>query len=81
MESKQLHPRLTPEEMDEMTRLAKQCEVNPTQLATSFIRAALRASKSYGQRLRLPIDFQIVDEPMGEYRKNEDPPKPTRKGK
>ena len=63
METKQLHVRLTADEMEVLKRTALECEVNPTVLAGFCIRASLRAFKAHGQRLRLPIDFRIIEDP------------------
>lgn len=74
METKQIKPRLAPDEMKEMERIAEECEVNPTALAGFFLRAAIRAAKRHG-RLRLPVDFEILEEPVGNYRLAETPSK------
>ena len=84
MQTKQLHIRLTVDEMAELDSIAKECETNPTVLAGYFLRASLRAAKSYGRRLRVPIDFDVVDtvlrEESGRYRLNEAPPaKPAKR--
>jgi hypothetical protein len=62
MQTKQLHVRLTEEEMSALKEIALECEVNATTLAGFFMRAALRAVKSYGQRLKLPPNFQVLEE-------------------
>ena len=59
MQTKQLNIRLTPEESAELKALADGCEVTPAALGGFFMRAALRASKN--QRLKLPLDFEIVE--------------------
>ncbi|HEV2210067.1 MAG TPA: hypothetical protein VG167_14905 [Verrucomicrobiae bacterium] len=62
MQTKQLHVRLTEEELTALKGIAEQCEINATALAGFFMRAALRAVKDYGQRLKLPPNFAVVEE-------------------
>jgi len=62
MQTKQLHVRLTGEEMDDLKALAEQCEVKATALAAFFLRAALRAAKAHGRRLKLPPNFEVADD-------------------
>jgi hypothetical protein len=73
MQTKQLHVRLSGEEMAQLKGIADECEVNTTALAGFFIRAALRAVKNYGHRLKLPPDFTIAED-ASEFRG----PPPTR---
>lgn len=60
-----------------MEAIAKDCEIQPTTLAGFFIRAALRAVRDDGGRLRLPPFFELKPEPDENFRLNE--PKPSTK--
>jgi hypothetical protein len=68
--------RLSEDEMSEIKAIAKGCEVEPTTLAAFFVRAALRAVREDGSRLRLPPFFELKPEPDEKFRLNE--PKPPR---
>jgi hypothetical protein len=74
MQTKQLHIRLTCDEMKVMEDIAKECEINVTMLGGFFIRAALRAAKTYGKRITLPPHFEMADGPVELQRFNESPP-------
>ena len=62
MQTKQIHVRLTEEEISTMEAIAADCDVNSSLLGRFFIRAALRAVKAYSERIRLPIDFQVIED-------------------
>jgi len=68
MQTQQVHPRLNQEELTALDQIAKQSETNRTALAASVLRAFLRAAKSQGKRIKLPPEFQIIEEPIGGYR-------------
>jgi len=72
--------RLSPDEIAEMNSIAKDCEINATALAGFFIRAALRAVREDGGRLKLPPNFALAEEPEeSPFRMNEPvPPKPKK---
>ena len=63
MQTDILHIRVPVEEMAELRKLADSVDLNPTVLGRFFVRAALRAAKANPQRLTLPVNFQIVEEP------------------
>jgi hypothetical protein len=62
METKQIKPRLNPEEIAELAHIAEECETTPPMLAASILRGALRAAKRYGRRIKLPVDFEILEQ-------------------
>jgi len=62
MQTEQLHVRLTKDELSELESIAAQSETNRTALAASIIRAGIRAAKASGKRLKLPPEFQVIEE-------------------
>jgi hypothetical protein len=69
MQTKLLNIRLPVEELDEMRKLSDSVGLNPTILGKFFVQAALRTFKDGPQRLTLPVNFQIVEEPPTKPRK------------
>jgi hypothetical protein len=63
MTTKQIRIRLTIDELNELTKLADSCDLNPTALSAVFVKAAMRAAEENDGRLVLPLRFKVDLQP------------------
>ena len=69
---------LRDEEVQSVKELAEVLEISQTEILSRIAAAGIRAIKEAGNRMPLPLKFQVYEEPVGDYRLNE---KPTHKRK
>ena len=61
MTTQQIRIRLTTEELKELQKLAKNCDLNVTALSAIFVKAAVRAVRANNGRLALPLQLGVED--------------------
>jgi hypothetical protein len=59
METRQLHVRITIDEMDSLKRVAEKCQLNATALGVILIKSAIRAVVDNQERVPLPLELKV----------------------